>query len=495
MNKDKLELLKNWEFKYSAYGLALNTCYFDDETIAPKNGQDYRYARLAFMAGERHKIATDPEVGNLLKELKDDDLDEVNKRKVSLLIKNFEDMSKIPQKEFEEYTALTLKSSAVWQEAKKRADYSLFAPYLADLIAYQKRFAAYRNPQIAPYDVLLDDYEEGMTMADYDQFFELLKKEIVPLLHDVQKAKAIDDSFLYLYYPRQKQLLLMEKIKDVLGFDASWGYMGESMHPFTCGFSQDDVRVTNAYDEHNIAAAIYSLVHEVGHAYYEHQIDKDYAGTVLKNVSSGMHESQSRLLENYIGRRKKFIASFYPELVKLFPENLGDVSLEAFWAAINVAKPSLIRTDADELTYPLHILIRYEIEKRLFNGELDTKNLNKVWNAYYKEYLGIEVPDDVRGILQDIHWSQGDFGYFPTYALGSAVAAQIVHKMADDIDIDDSIDSHISKITDYLGMHIQHYGALYPLQELLEKTSGEKFNPQYYIDYLKTKYRKLYNLD
>ncbi len=493
--EEKLTELKKWEFKKSAYELLMSTAYFDDETIAPKGGQAYRYERLALMSGEIYKISSDPKIKALLYELKDEQIDEVTRRKVKLLLKSFEDLEKIPQEVYEQFTKLSLESQSAWAKAKSANDYGIFKPYLLKIIAYQKKMALYRRPDSDPYETMLDDYEEGMDKKSYDEFFALIKKELLPLIKAIMKKAAIKDDFIHAYYPKDKQALLMNDINKLLGFDGSWGYMGVSLHPFTSGFSNNDVRVTTSYDEYNISSAIYSIIHEVGHAFYEHQMDESFEGTILKNVSSGMHESQSRFLENYIGRKKSFIKNYYPKLVSLFKENLEDVSLNEFYKAINIAKPSLIRTDADELTYPIHILIRYEIEKGIFDESIDIENLDKVWNQYYKEYLGVDVTGDDVGILQDIHWSSGSFGYFPTYALGSALAAQILHYMEKEKDVETLLEKgDLKAITDYLKDKIHRYGALYDLDTLLEKSFGERFNPRYYIDYLKDKYMALYDL-
>lgn len=493
---EKLERLKKWEFKRSAYDLLLSTAYFDDETIAPSGGREYRYERLAYMASESYKISTDHKIETLLDELKKEDLAFEERRTVELLIKDFQKIKAIPQDVYEEYTKLTLQSTAAWQKAKSTNDYSIFKPYLLKIIATLKKIALLREPEKDVYDTLLDDYEPFMTTARYDVFFDLIKKELLPLIAKIQKAKPITDDFLYKYYPKDRQEKLMTKLKEVLGFTSDWGYMGVSMHPFTSGFSKYDVRITTAYDEHNIASAIYSLVHEAGHAFYEHQMAERFDGTILKAVSSGMHESQSRLLENFIGRRRSFIKNFYPFLKELYADQLKDVTLDDFTRAVCVAKPSLIRTDADELTYPIHILIRYELEKGIFDGSIKVEDLDEVWSDMYYKYLGIRPDDMASGILQDIHWSQGSFGYFPTYALGSAISAQIMHKLEEDIDVDGELEKgNLKVLTDYLGEHIHQYGALFDLDDLLKKATGEEFDPHYYIDYLKDKYTKLYHLD
>ncbi len=493
--EEMLKMLNEWEFQISAYDLLLSTAYYDDETIAPEGGKTYRYDRFAYMASLSHKLRTDVNMKEILSSLSKEELNTADARRVELLLRDFKEMEAIPADVYEAYIKLTLESSNKWHEAKNKDDYSIFEPYLKRVIEATKTIALYRHPDEDVYDTLLNDYERGMNRAKYEPFFELIKKELLPLIEKVKEAKAIDDHFIYDYYTKEKQVPLMAKINELLGFDASWGYMGVSMHPFTNGLSSNDVRVTTYYDEHNIASAIYSIIHEDGHAFYEHQMDPSYDGTVLKNVSSGMHESQSRLMENCIGRRKSFIQNFYPYLYSLYPEKLQDVSLDDFYMAVNASKPSLIRTDADELTYPIHILIRYELEKGLFDGTISSDGLDEKWNDVYEKYLGIRPQNAKTGILQDIHWSDGSFGYFPTYALGSAVAAQIMHHLEKAMDVDEVLaKGNIKKITDYLKDNFQKYGALYDLDDLLKVTTGESFDPHYYIDYLKNKYIRLYNL-
>ena len=307
----------------------------------------------------------------------------------------------------------------------------------------------------------------------------------------------MDTSFLYKSYPIAKQREYMDEILKYIRFEPDWGYQNETEHPFTTWVCENDCRTTTKYLENNIIAAILSTVHEVGHATYEHDIDPKYDGMILSNgVSSGMHESQSRLMENYLGRTKAFWEYNYPKLQECFPEQLKDVSLDAFVDAINASSPSLIRTEADELTYPLHIMIRYEIEKRLFSGELSTENLDQTWNKMYEEYLGIHSENAKEGILQDVHWSETYFGYFPTYALGSAIAAQIVHTMRQQIDVDQLLrENRYDEIVKWLKENIHRYGCRYTANEILTKATGEPFNPKYYLDYLEEKYTKLYHLE
>ena len=449
------------------------------------------------MGGEEFSLETDPKFVEAVQVLSKCDLGKEKNREVALTKKYLENQIVFSKEESMAFDLATMEAFDAWEKAKHTNNYKLFEPHLIKLIELSKKRAIKRNPKMDAYDLYLDDYEEKMAKKDYDKFFSLIKKELLPLIKKVNDNQdRVDDSFLYKYYPRDKQELFMKELIKYLGFDSSWGYMGVSEHPFTNGFSENDVRITTAYDEHNITACIFSIIHEVGHAYYEHQVDHKYQGTMISRmISSGMHESQSRFNENYLGRRKAFWVKLYPRLQYYFPENLKNVSLDDFIRAINASRSSLIRTDADELTYPIHILIRYEIEKGLFDGTISTKNLNKTWNKKYEEYLGIKVPNDTKGILQDVHWSGASFGYFPTYALGSAIGAQLLNTMEKKIRIDELLSNgKFVQIEKYLKDNLQKYGALYDYQTLLLKVTKEKFNPKYYVNYLKKKYKELYRI-
>ena len=495
--KEALKIYTEQQKKINAYNLVLSTVFYDKDTIAPKKGTDYRNKMISIIYGEAYEIETDPKYIEAVQTLKDIDLGFEKNREIYLVNKSLEDITKFTKQEVMDFNIATMQAGDAWEIAKHTNDYKKFEPHLQKLIQMSKDRAAKRNNKISAYNLYLDDYEEGMNIKDYDKFFGLIKSKLLPLIKEVNNRQdQIDDSFLYKYYPREKQEKFMQELIKYLNFDKSWGYMGVSEHPFTNGFSQNDVRITTAYNEHNITSCIFSIIHEVGHSFYEHQVDSKYQDTMIKRmISSGMHESQSRFFENYLGRRASFWKTLYPKLQKTFPENLADVSLEQFIKAVNVSKSSLIRCDADELTYPIHILIRYEIEKDIFEGIITDKNLNKVWNKKYEEYLGIKVPSDSEGILQDIHWSGASFGYFPTYALGSAIGAQLINHLEKTVDIDTALANNKFKVlTDYLKKNIHCYGALYDYNTILLKATGEKFNPKYYINYLTKKYKKLYNI-
>lgn len=498
MNKKQaLSIYNNQIEKIKAYYLVLTTTSYDRMTIAPKKGNDYRNKMMSIIQGEVYDLSTDKKFIEAILYLSKLDLGEVLNREIKLAKKDVDDIIKFSKEEIMEFSLAQMEGNDYWLKAKEKKDYSIFKPYLLKLIELSKVRANRKNPNINPYDVLLDEYEEGMNIKKYDEFFKLIKKELVPLIKKINKKKNyINDSFLYKIYPIDKQEIFMDIVKKYINFDPSWGYMGVSEHPYTMGISRNDVRVTTNYDIDNITGAFYSIVHECGHGFYEHQVSPKFDKYLyLRNMSSGIHESQSRFLENYLGRRKAFFTNLYPKLQELFPENLKNVSLNEFILAVNVSKCSLIRTDADELTYPIHILIRYEIEKDIFNNKIDLNNLDKIWNEKYYKYLGVKPDNDSEGILQDIHWSDASFGYFPTYALGSAIGAQLFYKMNKDLNVDELLENNKFKvITDYLKDNLQQYGALYNYDELLLKATGKRFDPNYYIKYLKNKYSKLYNI-
>lgn len=494
---EMIDKYKEWVFKCSAYNMALALIGFDKQTIAPSAGEEYRDERTAFLSGELFSIETDPEMMEIMKTLKDDDsIDPDIKKAAQLYYDNMLKTVCIPKDEFVSWQKLTNESFNNWRRAKDADDYSIFEPYLKKVIEGSKKLYEYRGKDMPIYDQMLDDYEPGMNRDKYDAFFDALKERLVPLIKKVADKGGIDDSFLYKKCDIDAQKKFMEHLLDYLAYDKSWGYQNETEHPFTDWVCENDCRTTTKYLEDNMVSAIFSTIHECGHAWYEHNIDPKYDGMILSNgVSSGMHESQSRLCENYLGRSKAFWEANYDKLTECFPDLLGDVSLDDFIKAVNVSTPSLVRTEADELTYPMHILIRYEIEKGLFDGTISTEGLDMTWADKYEEYLGIRPEHARDGILQDVHWSDASFGYFPTYALGSAFAAQFMDSMRRDIDVDAYLkDGRYAEIEGWLREHIHRYGCRYNADEIMLKATGKPFDVNYYLDYLEDKYTKLYNL-
>lgn len=494
---EALKIYTKTNEKLNYYNLLIQTASFDKETIAPIKGNEQRNDAMSFMYGEIYDIETSKDYIEAVKTLHDLDLGSDSNRELSLRYKSLQNSIKFSKEETVEFNKLCFEAGDSWLLAKSKGDYKIFESYLKKLVEISIKRAKVKNPKATPYNVQLDDFQDGMDIKQYDKFFDGIKKELLPLIKNIDNKKAlIDDSFAKNKFDVDKQRKLSELLLKYLNFNSDWGYLGESEHPFTTNLSKNDCRTTTHYYEDNFISSIYSIIHEVGHAYYDHQIDSKYQGTMIQyGITMGMHESQSRFNENYIGKRKAFWSTLYPKIQKLFPESLKDVSIDDFIKACNKVECSKIRTQADELTYPIHILIRYEIEKDLFSGKLKTKDLNKVWNKKYKEYLGLDIKNDSEGILQDIHWSMGSFGYFPTYALGSAIGAQLLNKMESELDVDKLLETNkYSQIQKWLKDNVQKYGALYDVNTLLKKVTGENFNSKYYINYLKKKYKSLYKI-
>ncbi len=490
----QLELLQK---KLYAYTCADSSLYLDAVTVAPKNTSEGRGVALSILAGERQKLMTCPETKALLEELGGhlDELDLVHRREVEELRRSCDQLTRIPADEYMAYSELTNRASDVWHKAKEQNDFASFCPVLQELVDYNRKFAGYYDATKKPYDALLNEYERGVDMEMLDNFFATLRQTIVPLLQKIEQKPQIDDSFLHNYYPVDKQKAFADYIMEVMGLDRGHCGLGETEHPFTLEFNNKDVRITTNYDTHNVASSMFSVLHEGGHAMYELGIRDDLQYTCLAGgVSMGVHESQSRFFENLIGRSRPFVEAIYPKVQEFFPEQLGGISAEQFYRAINKAEPSLIRTESDELTYCLHIMVRYEIEKQLIGGTLEAKDVPAEWAKLYKEYLGIDVPTDREGCLQDSHWSGGSFGYFPSYALGNAYGAQMLYNMEQTVDVaGDSAKGDLSHIAGWLREKVHQYGGLMVPADVVKNACGE-FDPHYYTDYLTRKYTELYQL-
>ena len=489
--------------KYMEKGVALVHAMglfgWDAETLAPEKSLEKTAKTVGILSSEYFASLVNPEVKELLKELKEaEDLNEVEKAVVKKMAEDVRDLEMIPPEEFQAYNELTTRSTAVWAKARENNDFASFCPVLKEIIAYQKKFAGYAAKEgQKKYDALLENYEKGFGMEQLDQFFGKLKEEIVPLLKEVSKKNdTIDKSMIFKEYPVEKQKEFCAFLAEYIGFEKEKGTIAESAHPFTIGFHNDDVRITNHFLLQNLESAIFSVIHEGGHGIYEMGVRDDITQTCVGGgASCGMHESQSRLFENIIGRSKAFWSPLYGKLQQMYPQQLGDVSLDAFYHAINKAQASLIRTEADELTYCLHIMVRYEAEKKIIEEDYPVEELPKLWNQLYEEYLGVVPPTDTEGILQDIHWAQGSFGYFPSYALGNAFASQIYHQMEKDLDMETLLhEGNFAVIDEYLREHIHQYGASRSTNRLLHDLTGEDFNPDYYVNYLKNKYKEIYQL-
>ena len=495
---EAMQALRSMEAKQWALSHAMNMIVYDAATAAPKNTAEGRGHTLGILSEYMYELIADPENKTLIAYLNEhaDELSFEAKREVSLMEKTFTQLSRIPQNEYTEYEMLLNDAQTVWEKAKNENDFPSFAPYLEKIVAFNRKFAGYYDPSLLPYDALLNEYEEGITMETLDVFFEKLRSAIVPLIEKIRTAEPIDDSFLYRTYPADIQKKCAEYLMEVLQIDRGYCGLAESEHPFTDNFNNKDVRITTHFYENNLTSALYSVIHEGGHAIYELACDDKYTRTALAGgVSLGIHESQSRFFENLIGRSEPFVTAIYPKIKEFFPDQLADVSAEDFYRAVNKAEPSLIRTEADELTYCLHIMVRYELEKQLIAGTLAVSDLPAEWNRLYKEYLGVDVPDDTHGCLQDTHWSGGSFGYFPSYALGSAYGAQMLDAMKKDLgDLTERLArADLTDIKAWLAEHIHRHASLYTPSALMENACG-KFDPDHYVRYLTEKFTELYHL-
>ena len=496
--KDALADFDKLQKTMAAYNHAMGVLDLDAATAAPEGSWEGRGQTLEILTEVSYRLTTDPKNGALYDYLSahEKELTPLQKRELEVLKKNYDRMLRIPAEEYVQYTVLLNEAQAAWHKAKPENDFASFAPYLEKIVACSRKFAHYYDPTLDPYDALLNEFEEGLTQETLDVFFARLRGSIVPLIQKIQQVPQIDDSFLMRRYPIAQQREFSDYLMELLGLDRRYCGIGETEHPFTTNFNNRDVRITTHYLEDNLVSSIYSVIHEGGHALYELGADDCYNYTALMGgVSMGIHESQSRFYENIIGRSAAFIHAVFPYVKEHFPAQLEDVTEEMFYRAVNKSQPSLIRTEADELTYCLHIMVRYEIEKQLIGGTLEVKDVPARWNTLYKEYLGIDVPSDREGCLQDSHWSFGGIGYFPSYALGSAYGAQMLHVMEQDLgDVFGAVaQGDLSGITNWLRTHIHHYASFKKPGELFREVCGE-FDPGFYTDYLTRKYTALYGL-
>lgn len=488
-----LEIYLNHRKKIVAQHYVNFVLQWDMETDAAEQSIIADSEQMAVVSEYDYALNTDPEFEKAVAELyaTRNELEAPLAHEIEVVYKNIADTKKIPPEEYTAYSRLTAETYPMYVKAKNTNDFELFRPYLEKIVDFcRKQTVWLAKDKLQGYDVLLDQYEPHYTRAEYDKFFDALRTKLVPVVKQVTEHVDPVPAWATQRFDGEKQRQFCEYLRDVMCFDKSRGIMKQSEHPFTSGFGTDDVRITNHYYEDKFDSAIFSVIHETGHALYEQQCDRSLNGTLSGGGASlGMHESQSRFFENVIGRSKAFWQVHYAKLQEFFPEQLAAVSLDEFVAYINRAERSFVRTEADELTYPLHIMLRYEIEQKLIDGSLQVKDLPAYWRAKFTEYFGITPPTDTLGVLQDVHWSYGNFGYFPTYALGSAIASQLFAAMNRDFDVYQSLScGTTAKVNEWLREHVHKYGSSKYPDEILRIATGESFNPDYYIDYLVGKY-------
>lgn len=474
---------------------AMNTIItWDMETIASPKNADLTSQIIGDISMRSYNLIVSEEMKSLLHFFNDtkSKLSKTLKKEVELLFEEMERMDIIPPKEYKEYSELVAKSHSVWSEAKSKNDFTIFKKNLEKIFDTNKKFAKYeqkleKNKGKNVYDILLNHYEKGMDTAKLDIFFQSLKEEIVPLLKTVLNNQA-KSAIKIEKVNTNTQRDFSRYVSEYLGFDFTSGAMGESEHPFTTSITKNDVRFTTKYIESDPISALFSTIHETGHGIYEQQVGDNLVDTILETGGSmGLHESQSRFYENVIGRSKSFWKGL-KKSKKLYPQ-LDKIKIDDLYKVMNRVEKSPIRIEADELTYSLHIMVRYEIEKEMCEDKIKIENLPEIWNEKMKKYLGITTKNFSEGVLQDVHWSAGLIGYFPSYAVGSAYASQICNAMRKDLDLENLLENgQMEIIKNWLKEKIHKYGLLKDTGEIMKKVTGEELNPKYYIDYLKEKY-------
>ena len=496
----KYKAYKSRLTKIADLGYSTAVLGWDQETYMPEKGAAFRAQQISTLSGIIHEQFTDKELGKILKKLESipKKLTEKQKRNVKQTLKDYKKQKKYTRDFVELLSRTQSECFQAWQKARKENNFTSYAPHLTKMVALKRKEAELLTYKKHPYDALLEQYEPGARVADLDVLFKDVRSQLVAFVKKIAAAKQNDDRFMYMHYPKDKQWDFGMELLKQMHFDFSAGRQDISAHPFTTSFSAKDVRLTTRISESNFKSMIWSCIHEGGHGLYEQGLpESEYGLPSGEAISLGIHESQSRLWENMVGRGLSYWKANIKTARKYFPENLNNVSAEQFWKASNIVTPSFIRTEADELTYHFHILIRYEIEKALMDGTLQVKDLPKYWNAKYKEYLGVKVPDDANGVLQDIHWSHGSIGYFPTYSLGSFYAAQFYATAKKEIlSLETSIEKgNMLPLLEWLKEKIHRHGKYYSAEELCKKVTGEKLNFKYFMDYAKNKYSSLYNLN
>ncbi len=500
--EEKLRELKNRLAEISDLNSAASVLGWDQQTYMPPGGATARAQQLATLSHIIHEKFIDDRIGYLLEELHDYagslpyDSDDASLIRVTK--REYDKARKIPPALVSEIAQASAQAFEAWRKAKAESKFAIFSPYFQRNLDLKKRYAECLGYTDRIYDPLLDQYEPGMKASQVESVFTNLKKEIVPLVHGIgSKSNTVDDSFLHQFFDEQKQWDIGVEAARLLGYVFERGRQDRSPHPFTTTFSLDDVRITTRFVPDYFSAAFFATIHETGHALYEQGIRHELERTPLgEGASLGVHESQSRMWENLIGRSRPFWKFFLPRLQFVFPEQFKNIDAEQMYRAVNRVQPSYIRVEADEVTYNLHIMIRFELENALLEGRVSTGDLPEAWNAKMQEYLGIVPPDDTHGVLQDVHWSYGSFGYFPTYSIGNFFAAQIFDQIKKDIP---DLDTHIEKgkfhyLLDWLHANLHTHGRKFTLNELAEKITGEALQIHHFITYLKTKFGEIYHL-
>tara|TARA_R110002073_G_scaffold52938_1_gene137109 strand:+ start:1015 stop:2532 length:1518 start_codon:yes stop_codon:yes gene_type:complete len=479
----------------------MSTLGWDQEVVMPAGASEARAQQISTLAGVIHERMTDPLLGECLVALKEEDpscFDVLQACNIREAQRDFDLETKVTKRLVKEMAELGSRSHSIWVAARQENKFSNFAPVLKHFIELKKEWAQCVFPDLALYDANMDNFERGTSMAEITPIFERLKMELIPLIQSIQDQRTQPEtSFLQGIFPVDKQESLARKISKDMGFQFDQGRMDVSVHPFCGGGHPTDVRITTRYKESNFIESLYAVIHETGHGLYEQgRMLEGRDLPVSESLTMGVHESQSLFWERMIAQSKYFCAHYFETIRATFPDNLQGASADLLYQAINTCQPGFIRVEADELTYPLHIILRYEIEKGLFDGSMVVDDLPDIWDEMMLKYLGIKPPTDSLGVLQDSHWSGGAFGYFPSYTLGAIYACQFYQAMLYELpDTEKNIATgNFLPIKSWLNEKIHCQGRLYTPQELIQRVTGESLNPDYFINYLRKKYSAIYQL-
>ncbi len=475
---------------------------WDQEVNMPPKGAPWRAEQSAYISGTTHRKFTDPRVGELLSTAESGDFgaDPLSDAAVNLREwrHQYDRQTKVPTELVEELTRTTVIAQSHWAEARQKAEFGLFAPHLAKIIQLVRRQADYVGYEETPYDALLDAYEPGEKTANVQRIFSALRDELVPLIKAIsESSKRPNVKILHREYPADRQRILGEAASAAVGLDYAASRLDISTHPFSTNFGPGDQRITTRYNTRFFNESFFGTLHETGHALYEQNLPEAAFGTPRgDSVSLGIHESQSRTWENFVGRSRAFWQYYFPRTQQMFPAVLSDVNMEDFYFAVNEVKPSFIRVEADEVTYNLHIMLRFEIEQAIISGDLLVDDIPGAWNDLFEEYIGISVPDDSQGCLQDIHWAFGGFGYFSTYALGNLYGAQLfAQARAEMSDLDEQIArGEFRPLFDWSRTNIYSQGMRYRAPDLVQHVTGKPLSHKPLVAYLQTKFGELYDL-
>lgn len=479
-------------------GQVKSLLHWDQQVMMPEKGIKARSTQNSALAKIYHQKITSDELGTLLEKIRGSELGQREKANLREVKREHQRSVKVPEEIEEKISEKQSTTVSTWEKAKKEQDFSLVSSDLEELVELKRKYAEAIDPDKEAYKVLFDDYEPYIKYETMEKILERLKNELTELVEEIREAEDIEENVFRGKFPEEDQMDLSRQIVEKMGYDWDRGRLDISEHPFTLG-NQFDCRITTRFDEENLAEGLGATVHETGHALYELGLPQDLYGLpVGSSRDLSIHESQSRLWENHMFKSRDFFEYLLPELQEMFPDQFEDVSVDDCYRSINRIDPeNLIRIEADEITYHLHIIIRFELERDLINGELEVEDLPERWNEKYEKYLGITPENDSEGVMQDVHWYQGSFGYFTTYSLGSVLAAQIFRQAEKEIE---ELDGKISEgefqdLRNWLKQEIHGKGCIYRTEKLVEEATGEKPTADYFLEYIREKYEGLYDLN